>query len=252
MSHTNSTSNYHLPQFVGSDKPAWLVDFNSAMSDIDTAIKNASDSATTAGGKATANETAIGTLSSLTTTDKTDLVSAVNEVNASAGTATSSATTATATANSALNSATSAVGAVSALKDYLDLSVHNTYNGSQFTVTAGTGTPVSSTEIYVARNSDGTLGKVYGALQMNSGTAGTTTVKLNLNTGLQPEERMTIVGAGFCTSVDGTIANGNLIINTDGTIELSGYHTAGTFYFRMVACLLFIQNFGDTPAGENI
>lgn len=38
MSHTNSTANYALPQFVGSDTPGWLTDVNSAMADIDAAI----------------------------------------------------------------------------------------------------------------------------------------------------------------------------------------------------------------------
>lgn len=39
MSHTNQTANYHLPQFIGTDKPAWLVDVNQAMADIDTQMK---------------------------------------------------------------------------------------------------------------------------------------------------------------------------------------------------------------------
>jgi len=38
MSHTNSTTNYGLPQFLGSDKPSWLTDINGAFSDIDAAI----------------------------------------------------------------------------------------------------------------------------------------------------------------------------------------------------------------------
>lgn len=38
MSHTNSTTNYSLPQFVGSDTPGWLTDVNGAMADIDAAI----------------------------------------------------------------------------------------------------------------------------------------------------------------------------------------------------------------------
>lgn len=49
MSHTNSTTNYSLPQFLSTDKPAWLTDVNGAMSAIDTAIKNAADAASTAG-----------------------------------------------------------------------------------------------------------------------------------------------------------------------------------------------------------
>lgn len=39
MSATNATTNYNLPLFIGTDKPAWLVDWNSAMTDIDSAIK---------------------------------------------------------------------------------------------------------------------------------------------------------------------------------------------------------------------
>lgn len=35
MAHTNSTTYMHLPLFVGTDKPAWLTDFNSAMQAID-------------------------------------------------------------------------------------------------------------------------------------------------------------------------------------------------------------------------
>lgn len=45
MSHTNSTPNYNLPEFVSNDKPAWLVDINGAFSDIDTAMKAISDNA---------------------------------------------------------------------------------------------------------------------------------------------------------------------------------------------------------------
>ena len=34
MAHTNSTTNYSLPQFLPTDKPAWLTDVNGAFSDI--------------------------------------------------------------------------------------------------------------------------------------------------------------------------------------------------------------------------
>lgn len=36
--YTNSTPNYHLPQYEATDKPAFLSDFNNAMDTIDTAI----------------------------------------------------------------------------------------------------------------------------------------------------------------------------------------------------------------------
>ena len=53
MSFTNKTPNYNLPQWLGTDKPAWLTDVNEAFSLIDTAIKNAYDSGS--GADATAN-----------------------------------------------------------------------------------------------------------------------------------------------------------------------------------------------------
>lgn len=42
MSATQTTTNYQLPIFVGSDIPSWLTDFNEAMNKIDEAIKGAS------------------------------------------------------------------------------------------------------------------------------------------------------------------------------------------------------------------
>ena len=48
MSHTNSTTNYNLPQFITSDKPAWLTDVNNAYTAIDTAVYNAQTKADTA------------------------------------------------------------------------------------------------------------------------------------------------------------------------------------------------------------
>lgn len=65
MGATNHTTNYNLPQFVGSDKPTWLGDVNGAMNTIDTQMKNNNDLGTLA--KTTADSaqenanTAIGT-----------------------------------------------------------------------------------------------------------------------------------------------------------------------------------------------
>ena len=53
MGHTNSTPNYALPQFITTDKPAWLTDINGAFSDIDTAIDTAKDAADAAQNDAT-------------------------------------------------------------------------------------------------------------------------------------------------------------------------------------------------------
>lgn len=44
MAHTNSTQNYNLPQWIGSDKPTFLGDFNNAFTEIDAQLKVNSDS----------------------------------------------------------------------------------------------------------------------------------------------------------------------------------------------------------------
>ena len=121
MSSTNKTTNYNLSQFLGSDKPAWLVDYNSDMQAIDTQMKANADAATaaqttanTADSKADTNAGAISTLNTQingasgmaadvstlqgnvntinsligngepTTTDKT-LIGAINELNSGLG-----------------------------------------------------------------------------------------------------------------------------------------------------------------------
>ena len=53
MSHTNTTTNYALPQFITTDKPAWLTDINGAFSTIDTAVDAAKDAADAAQNNAT-------------------------------------------------------------------------------------------------------------------------------------------------------------------------------------------------------
>lgn len=48
MSSTNKTTYYNLSQYIGTDKPTYLQDYNGDMSKIDTAIHNVNGVATTA------------------------------------------------------------------------------------------------------------------------------------------------------------------------------------------------------------
>ena len=51
MTATNHTDNYNLSQFVGTDHPTWLGDYNGDMEKIDAQLKqNADDIASAAGG----------------------------------------------------------------------------------------------------------------------------------------------------------------------------------------------------------
>ena len=68
MAHTNSTPNYNLPQFVTTDKPAWLTDINGAFSAIDTGIDAAKDTADTAATNASEALTTATTASGAATT----------------------------------------------------------------------------------------------------------------------------------------------------------------------------------------
>lgn len=55
MTATNHTENYNLSQFVGTDRPTWLVDYNGDMAKIDAQMKqNADDIASASGSGLTA------------------------------------------------------------------------------------------------------------------------------------------------------------------------------------------------------
>lgn len=85
MSATNSTANYELPIFLATDKPAWLTDWNGAMSAIDTAIHTAqatADGAQTTAGAATAD---ISTINASLTTITGNITSLTTSVNSNTG-----------------------------------------------------------------------------------------------------------------------------------------------------------------------
>lgn len=237
MSHTNSTANYNLPQFIGSDTPAWLTDVNGALSSIDSQMKTNADSASTANASATTANSNIGTLSNLNTTAKTDLVSAVNEVNTGLGTVSGVASSASGTANQA-NSA------IEALTDYLDIV---NFNEKTPVVTGGT---INFHRVYCATNASGTLGKIYGffSVTCNNASGGTITIP----TEFRPSEAITVYGIVLTQRTDtagNTLFAVPITINPNGnaviTMNASNYNT--TAYYNLIASLIFAKNFGDTP-----
>ena len=103
---TNKTTNYDLPQFVGTDKPTWLGDFNTAMSAIDTGMaENKSDiesmDSRVTNAEASASQ-ASQSVSALTTT--------VGDLSTDVASVTTTANNAQSTATSALNTANTANG----------------------------------------------------------------------------------------------------------------------------------------------
>ena len=76
MASTNKTNNFNLSQFIETDKPTFLGDYNTDMNKIDDAMqvnKLASEN----------NNNSIGNLQELNTQNKLNLVNAINEVNSS-------------------------------------------------------------------------------------------------------------------------------------------------------------------------
>lgn len=103
---TNKTANYELPQFVGTDKPTWLGDFNEAMANIDAGMaENASNISAMESAVATASSTA-----SQASQDVATLTSTVSTLSSDVTSVTSTANNAQSTATSALNTANTANG----------------------------------------------------------------------------------------------------------------------------------------------
>ena len=241
MSSTNKTSNYNLSQFIGSDKPAWLADYNQDMSKIDGQMKLNADGVTTVDGKADSNTTAIGTLANLNTSAKTDLVSATNEVY-------NTASTANGTAQAAAEAATSAKTEADALSRYLAITQTGKINPS-----VSGGTIGNINDMYYALNADGTLGKIYGRIRVISNTTGTITVTFPVPA-LSITSQFTIAAACWYVrynanaSVPWEVLNArDLTVNTNGncTLTFDNVPVGSQITIWFPPCLYFFTDFGD-------
>lgn len=271
MASTNKTTNYELSQYVGSDKPSYLNDYNQDMSRIDSGIHAAKSEADT-------NATAIGTLSSLTTTAKTNLVAAINEVDSEASTANSTAvqadgkadTNATAigtlanldtTAKTDLVSAINEVngktvtnaGDISDLESALqnfNLTTFTTINASDMTITGGSVNP--NAKLTIATNSDGSLFKLYGNLTVTNTSSND--IVISFSSSLRPTTAFDINPCGIMLSASSTYKYprwGNINVATNGTITitfapLESY--TGNVVLTIYPCLYYAKDFGDTPS----
>lgn len=73
MSATNNTTNYHLPIFIGTDIPSWLVDWNNAMTALDSAIADALLAGQTAEADVTTLENTVQAIQTAVTTLTSDV-----------------------------------------------------------------------------------------------------------------------------------------------------------------------------------
>ena len=252
MSSTNKTTHYNLSQYVSTDKPTYLVDYNADMSAIDTGIYNAKSEAET-------NTSAIGTLSNLTTTEKSNLVGAINEVDGNVDTL--SGTVGQHTTDIAGNTAaignlanlettnkTNLVAAVNEVDghiDVLNINTFTTYEANDLQITGGS---IVAGNVTVAKNSDGSICKVYGTLALSK-TNQVATITIP-NTGIIPESEFNVYPSGFeMNNAQYGIQATNTIFKTNGNIEITSYGTpagsgATCILFPVV---IFVKDFGDTP-----
>ena len=244
MASTNKTANYELSQFLGSDKPAWLSDYNTDMSKIDAQMKLNADGVTSASGSASSANTAIGTLANLTTDVKTDLVSAINEVDGHADTAQSTANSANTTANGCRT----------------DLNKFNLTNRTNLTPVVNIGTLGNLTSVQFATDSTNSIYKVYGRVQITNlyGSTGSVTLKLG-STSLRPATAYEIntgalVVVTNSNDIVSAVGSRNLRIETNGDITviapsesslltLDGVTKTVNVYIS--PCLYFNSDFGD-------
>lgn len=234
MASTNKTTNYELSQYIGTDKPTYLGDYNGDMLKIDTAMKNNADSASSA--------------STLATTAK----NTADTASANAGTALTNANTAKNTADSALAKATVNESAIANF-NLTSFDTITTFNKT------GSGTVRTGSQINTAMNSDGSLAKVYGQLTITGVTNPDSNQGIiTFNTDLRPESDITIVGGCICANVNSnnvvvTTYLKDFTIKTNGDIEIKYNYTinSGEIWRCMfINSLIFVKDFGDTPIPE--
>ena len=85
MSATNHTANYELSQYIGSDEPKYLTDYNGDMSKIDTAIKGVDTKAETANTGVATNASAISALDTAVGSLQTQVATVAGVANGNTG-----------------------------------------------------------------------------------------------------------------------------------------------------------------------
>ena len=251
MASTNKTTHYELSQYLGTDKPTYLVDYNGDMSKIDTGIYNAKSEADT-------NATSIGTLSNLTTDSKTNLVGAINEVDGHCDTnasniATNTLNISTNTTNIGTNTTnigtltnlqtttkTDLVSAVNEVLNKLNFTSFESYDKDDM---SASGCTITNGTITVAKNSDGSVCKVYGTLVVTK-TQATATITIP-NVGIIPDEEIVVSPCGI---ESGSIPSStNVKFNLNGSITLTTYGnaTGSNINSKWFPFIIFVKNFGD-------
>ena len=223
MGATNKTTYYKLPQYVQSDKPSYLGDFNGAMNTIDGAIHT---NAVNIGINGTAIENTnaiIGDLTNLTTETKTSVVGAINEVNSK----------------------------VDTNEEYFNINTFTTINKTDMVMSDPLVTIANGSSLTLATNSDSTLFKLYGKIDVNT-NGYENELTLSFPTSLRPTSAITINNSylGILYHTDGHIYSIQafpITIATNGIVTLTLAHQDILLLQSCILqpCLYFLKDFGD-------
>lgn len=253
MSATNTTTNYNLPIFIETDKPAWLVDFNGAMRSIDAQMKINADAIATKSPVLTFNDTA-----DIDFTKSGDIITA----NLSSGVAgnvsrallkplSAPASEEIVSIDTSGNQSVLEIGSGlfndNGVLKAIDLNLTDTAGYTNFTGYIS-GTSSRGGTIYKALNSDGSIGKTYGNIAVASTLSSDTRISLDTGIIVQiPPTAYTINSAGFAmASRAGAYSVVNLTVNASGHIIIDiPVYSNTTTYVYIFPCLYFFKDFGD-------
>lgn len=233
MSSTNKTTNYNLSQYINSDKPTYLGDYNSDMLKIDTQMKVNADDIDSVDAKATTASTNASTALTNAQTAQTTAESAQTSAN-----------TANNTATSALAKAMSNETKINEIDSRFNLNDITQYLANDMTLQNASYVAGS---LRVATNDDGSVGKIYGNLVIQSD--GTNQVKhlIIQNTKLKPDSQIAINPIGIFASNGALVESVTCSINTNGDIDFTIFGSAsGNGNVIIFPCIYFMKDFGDS------
>lgn len=223
MSSTKKTTNYQLSQYIGTDKPTYLGDYNSDMSKIDAAIKKAADAASTAastaGSAQSKAEQASQDVESMNENvsdlsgDVVELQGTVQNISGQVGTASSVAQSALTTANQANTNANNALQRLDKMGWTASQQVNNLMSGMSH---------YSSNPIQVSYNEGlGLLNMFGGAIASGGVNITTSSVLFQLPSSVpRPSTQKTIPFSGFYYRSGGEDMRAiSMVVDTAGNVR---------------------------------
>lgn len=254
MSATNTTTNYNLPIFIGSDKPAWLVDFNGAMNAIDAQMKTNADAIATKSPILTFNDTTEIELDKTGNVVTASLTSAVSDkvgralITPLAPPAADQLVAVNTSGNQAAYEIGSGLYKDGGVLRAVDLNLVNT---GAVTVTSNTtGVTVEANTLRYALNAERSIGKIYGKIYLKySGGSSSTGAVADISTNLTvkaPGSAYTIEPVGITPDFVGAITAN---VSAAGAVSLLVPARGGnsTTHGYVFPCIYFFADFGDTP-----